>query len=88
MISQRVQSLLRMTMADVADAADAMDDVFRLENADTYLTPPAHVLEATRAAVGLDECNSYLPLRGLRVLRDAIALRYRSDFGVSYDPEG
>jgi aspartate/methionine/tyrosine aminotransferase len=89
MISQRAQSLLRMTMADVADVADAMDaGVFRLENADTYLTPPEHVLEATRAAVGVDECNSYLPLRGLRVLREAIALRYRSDFGVSYDPEG
>lgn len=88
MISQRVQSMLRMTMADMADAADAMDGAFRLENADTYLLPPEHVLEATRAAVGVDDCNSYLPLRGLRVLRDAIALRYAEDRGLDYDPEG
>jgi aspartate/methionine/tyrosine aminotransferase len=88
MISRRVQSMLRMTMADVADAADALDDVYRLENADTCFTPPEHVLRATREAVGVDEFNSYLPLRGLHVLRSAIAERYAADFGVSYDPEG
>jgi N-succinyldiaminopimelate aminotransferase len=88
MISQRVHSMLRMTMADVADAADSLGDAFRLENADTYLTPPEHVLRATREAVGVDDCNSYLPLRGLKVLRDAIAARYALDWGASYDPEG
>jgi aspartate/methionine/tyrosine aminotransferase len=79
---------MRMTMADMADLADATPGAFRLENADTYLTPPAHVLDATRAAVGVDEFNSYLPLRGLRVLREAIAARIREDIGVEYDPEG
>jgi N-succinyldiaminopimelate aminotransferase len=88
MISQRVHSMLRMTMADVADAADSLGDAFRLENADTYLTPPEHVLRATREAVGVDDCNSYLPLRGLTVLREAIAARYALDWGASYDPEG
>jgi aspartate/methionine/tyrosine aminotransferase len=87
MISQRVQSMLRMTMTDMADAADALEGAFRLENADTCLTPPAHVLRATREAVGVDEFNSYLPLRGLGVLRSAIAERYKADWGVSYDPE-
>ena len=87
MISQRVGSMLRMTMTDVADAADDLDDAIRLENADTCLTPPAHVLQATRDAVGVDEFNSYLPLRGLRVLRSAIAARYDADWGVSYDPD-
>ena len=88
MISQRVQSMLRMTMADMAEAADAVDGAFRLENADTCLTAPDHVLEATRAAVGEDDCNSYLPLRGLKVLREAIAARYATDLGLTYDPEG
>jgi aspartate/methionine/tyrosine aminotransferase len=83
-LSQRVQSMLRMTMTDVADAADAADGAFRLENADTWLTPPGHVLEATRAAVGDDDHNSYLPLRGLRPLRDAIAAHYP---GLGYDPD-
>ena len=87
-LSHRVQSVLRMTMADMADAADEVGDAFRLENADTWLTAPDHVLEATRAAVGVDEFNSYLPLRGLRVLRDAIAARYEADWGLTYDPVG
>ncbi len=80
--------MLRMTMADMADAADAIPGAYRLENADTCLIPAAHVLEATRAAVGLDECNSYLPLRGLRGMREAVAYRYRADWGLNYDPDG
>jgi aspartate/methionine/tyrosine aminotransferase len=82
-----VRGTMRMTMADMADLADATPGAYRLENADTYLTPPAHVLEATRAAVGVDEFNSYPPLRGLRSLREAIAARIREDIGVEYDPE-
>jgi N-succinyldiaminopimelate aminotransferase len=82
------RGVMRMTMADMADLADATPGAYRLENADTYLTPPEHVLEATRAAVGVDEFNSYLPLRGLRSLREAIATRIREDIGVEYDPEG
>lgn len=77
-----------MTMADMADLADARPSSFRLENADSYLIPPEHVLGATREATGRDECNSYLPLRGMRDLREAIARRYRDDFEVEYDPEG
>ena len=59
------RGVMRMTMPDMADLADATPGAFRLENADTYLTPPAHVLEATRAAVGIDEFNSYLPLTNI-----------------------
>jgi aspartate/methionine/tyrosine aminotransferase len=77
-----------MTMADVADEADRHPDSIRLENADTRLTPADHVIEATRAAVGVDEFNSYLPLRGLNRLRDAIAMRYQDDVGLKYDPDG
>lgn len=87
-ISARVRSMLRMTMADMADLADARPEAFRLENADTVLVPPEHVLEATRSAVGVDRCNSYLPLRGLPEARAAVAHRYRADFGLDYDPEG
>ena len=73
-------------MADMADAADALEGAFRLENADTWLTPPEHVLRATREAVGVDDCNSYLPLRGLRPLREAIAARYAADWGSRTTP--
>jgi N-succinyldiaminopimelate aminotransferase len=88
MISHRVQSMLRMTMADMADAADALDGAYRLENADTFLLPPDHVVAATRDAVGVDDYNSYLPLRGLASLRSAIAQRYVEDRGLEYDPDG
>jgi aspartate/methionine/tyrosine aminotransferase len=87
-VSSRVEAIVRMTMADMADLADARPGSFRLENADAYLLPAEHVLEATRAAVGSDRHNSYLPLRGLPELREAIALRLREDYGLEYDPEG
>lgn len=87
-VSRRVESMLRMTMADMADAADAVPGAFRLENADTICVPPTHVLEATRVAVGEDDFNSYLPLRGLAALRAAISRRYAADWELEYDPEG
>ena len=86
-ISQRVRSMMRMTMADMADLADERRSAYRLENADSYLIPAEHVVEATRNAVGRDEFNSYLPLRGLRGLRDGVAARFLEDFGLDYDPE-
>ena len=79
--------MMRMTMADWADLADARVSAYRLENADCYPIPAPHVLEATRSAVGRDEFNSYLPLRGLQGLREAVASRYLQDFGVAYDSE-
>ena len=79
--------MMRMTMADMADAADQVPGAYRLENADSVLTPPEHVLDATRDAVGGDDWNSYLPLRGLRDMREAIAGRYEADLGLSYDPD-
>jgi N-succinyldiaminopimelate aminotransferase len=86
-ISDRVGSMMRMTMADMADLADERPSAYRLENADSYVIPPEHVLEATRTAVGGDDFNSYLPLRGLKALREAVAMRFREDFGVGYDLE-
>lgn len=86
-LSERVRSMMRMTMTDMADAADALPDAFRLENADTAFPPAEHVIAATRAAVGVDDYNSYLPLRGLAACRQAIAARYRADHGVDYDPD-
>jgi aspartate/methionine/tyrosine aminotransferase len=76
-----------MTMADMANMADRHPGSFRLENADSNITPPLHVLQATRRAVGVDRYNSYLPLHGLPELRKAIAYRYRNDSRLNYDAE-
>lgn len=86
--SRRAQSMVRMTMADMAELADQRPGSFRLENADTDLAPPAHAIQATRDAVGVDRYNSYLPLHGLPELRQAISERYRTDLGLRYDPDG
>jgi len=80
--------MVRMTMADMAELADQRPGSFRLENADTDLPPPAHAIEATRNAVGVDRYNSYLPLHGLPELRQAISERYHADLGLRYDPDG
>ncbi|MGO8951684.1 MAG: pyridoxal phosphate-dependent aminotransferase [Ktedonobacterales bacterium] len=86
--SDRSTSLVRMTMADMAELADQRPDAIRLENADAYLAPAPHVVQATRDAVGIDRYNSYLPLQGLLELRQAISDRYEADYGLRYDPEG
>lgn len=70
-------------MGDAADAADA--DMLRMENLDTDIPPPAAALEATRAAVGRDGANSYLPFLGLDALRRAAAERLGRAAGVDYD---
>jgi aspartate/methionine/tyrosine aminotransferase len=85
--SGKASSVVRMTMADMAILADRRSDCIRLENADSYLRPPEHAIRATIDAVGIDRHNSYLPLDGLPELREAIAIRYETDLGVSYDPE-
>jgi aspartate/methionine/tyrosine aminotransferase len=87
-VSERTASLVRMTMADMADLADQKPGAIRLENADTYLPPPAAAIQATKDAVGVDRYNSYLPLQGLAELRHAIADRYQADLGLHYDPDG
>jgi aspartate/methionine/tyrosine aminotransferase len=87
-ISTRARSMVRMTMADMAELADRRPGAFRLENADSDLKPPAHALKATRDAISEDRYNSYLPLHGLSELRQAIADRYREDLGLRYDPDG
>ena len=70
-----------------ARAAGADPDVLRLENLDTDVPPPAAVLEATRASVGVDAANSYLPFNGLAELREAVAERLLRQTGVAYDAE-
>lgn len=87
-LSKRARSMVRMTMADMAELADKRPGSFRLENADSDLAPPAHAVRATSDAVGVDRYNSYLPLHGLPELRQAISERYRADLGLQYDPDG
>lgn len=72
----------------VAAAAGADPAVLRLENLDTDVPPHPHVVDATRAAVGRDEANSYLPFSGLDEMKEAVAALIRRRGGPAYDPYG
>jgi len=45
----------------------------RLENLDTDIAPPEAAMAATRAAIGEDEANSWLPFTGRDDLKEAVA---------------
>ena len=68
----------------VAAAAGEDPAVLRLENLDTDLPVPDGVVEATRAAVGDDEYNSYLPFTGRDDLKELIARHMTARSGVEH----
>src|SRR3954451_10360759 len=70
----------------VAEAAGDDPEVLRLENLDTDLPVPDGVIEATRRAVGVDACNSYLPFDGRADLKAAVAALYERRSGVAVEP--
>ena len=69
----------------VAAAAGGDPDVLRLENLDTDLPPPAAAIEATRAAIGEDEANSWLPFTGRDDLKETVAAYIARRGGPRYD---
>ena len=68
----------------VAAAAGADPEILRLENLDTDLPVPPGVVEATRAAVGEDEYNSWLPFTGRDDLKELIARHMSARSGVEH----
>ena len=69
----------------VAAAAGEDPDVLRLENLDTDLPPPVEAVDATRAAIGDDEANSWLPFTGRDDLKEAVAAYIERRGGPRYD---
>lgn len=68
----------------VAAGAGADPETLRLENLDTDLPVPPSVVEATRAAVGQDEYNSWLPFTGRDDLKQLIAAHMTQRSGVEH----
>ena len=66
---ERLKDIPGFNIDRVAAAAGNDSDVLRLENLDTDIPPPAEAVEATRAAVGDDDANSWLPSRGATISR-------------------
>src|SRR5215218_4026935 len=82
---QRLENIPGFSIDRVAAAAGDDPDVLRLENLDTDVPPPAAAVEATRAAVGEDDANSWLPFTGRDDLKEAVARLIERRGGPRYD---
>jgi aspartate/methionine/tyrosine aminotransferase len=83
---RRLDDIPGFSIDRVAAAAGDDPDVLRLENLDTDVPPPPEALEATRAALGEDEANSWLPFTGRDDLKEAVARHVERHGGPRYDP--
>jgi aspartate/methionine/tyrosine aminotransferase len=82
---RRLRDIPGFNIDRVAAAAGDDPDVLRLENLDTDIPPPEAALEATRAAIGEDHANSWLPFTGRDDLKEAVAAYIERRGGPRYD---
>ena len=87
-VGRRLEGIPGFGIDRVAAAAGTDPEVLRLENLDTDVPPHPHVVDVTRAAVGRDEANSYLPFSGLDEMKEAVAGLIQRRGGPAYDPYG
>jgi len=87
-VGGRLEGIPGFGIDRVAEAAGSDPEVLRLENYDTDIPPHPDVVEATRAAIGRDEANSYLPFSGLDEMKEAVAELIARRGGPQYDPYG
>src|SRR4051812_10947656 len=77
-------------LARVSEAARAGGEpLVDLGRGNPDVPPPPHVVEALRASAlePTTAMHGYAPFRGLPALREAVAHRYRTAYGVELDPE-
>jgi aspartate/methionine/tyrosine aminotransferase len=82
---RRLDDIPGFNIDRVAAAAGDDPDVLRLENLDTDIPPPEAAMQATRAAIGEDEANSWLPFTGRDDLKEAVAAFIERRGGPRYD---
>ena len=87
-MGERLKGIPGFSIDKVAAAAGRDPEMLRMENLDTDIPPPAAAVEATRAAVGTDEANSWLPFTGMSGLKQEVARMIVRRGGPQYDPEG
>ena len=84
--ARRLDDIPGFNIDRVAAAAGSDPDVLRMENLDTDIPPPAAALDATRAAIGEDDANSWLPFNGREDLKEAVVAYIARRGGPAYDP--
>jgi aspartate/methionine/tyrosine aminotransferase len=82
---RRLDDIPGFSIDRVAAAAGDDPDVLRLENLDTDVPPPPEAVDATRAAIGEDDANSWLPFTGRDDLKEAVARHVERRGGPRYD---
>jgi L-glutamine---4-(methylsulfanyl)-2-oxobutanoate aminotransferase len=75
--------LTRVAAARATEGAPLLD----LGRGNPEVGPPPHVVERLAEAARDPRAHGYAPFRGLSRLREAIAGRYVSEYGVELDPE-
>jgi aspartate/methionine/tyrosine aminotransferase len=85
-MTRRLDGITGFGIDRIAEAAGSDPDVLRLENYDTDIAPHPAAVEATRAAIGRDEANSYLPFSGLDEMKQAVVDLIVRRGGPRYDP--
>lgn len=82
---KRLEDIPGFNIDRVAAAAGSDPEILRMENLDTDLSPPEEAMEATRAAIGTYEANSWLPFTGRDDLKEAVAAFIERRGGPRYD---
>jgi len=68
-------------------AAESGPPLVDLGRGNPDVGPPPHVVEALREAALSPVVHGYAAIRGMRRLREAVADRYRREYGAEVDPE-
>jgi aminotransferase len=74
-------------VAKASARAAAGRDVIHLGQGNPDLPTPPHIVEALKKAADDPRNHRYPPFRGFPYLKEAVARRYREDYGVELDPE-
>jgi len=75
-------------LARVSEAAvEGGEPLIDLGRGNPETGPPEHVVEALTRAAARPDVHGYSPFRGLPELREALADRYRTHYGVELDPD-
>jgi aminotransferase len=84
---QRLERLPEQYFGALLKRVAAAGDVIDLGRGNPETGPPEHVIEALERAAQAPTAHGYAPFRGIPGMREAIAERYRTVYGVELDPE-
>jgi aminotransferase len=84
---QRLERLPEQYFGALLARVTAAGEVVDLGRGNPETGPPQHVVDALAEAANRPTAHGYPPFRGLPALREAIAERYRTVYGVELDPD-